>query len=131
MRSLRMASVLALVAFAATTMAAFAQTVEEAKDELSGLNPWENWQIILAFVLPLLIQLITTRLHDRNAQALAAFGVAILATVIGMIISGELAMGGMDIITTPLKVFVAVIAFYKGFWNPIGTTPSTGEAAIR
>lgn len=131
MRSLRLASVLTLIMFIMSATAALAQTVDETKDALSGLNPWENWQIILAFVLPLLIQLITTRLHDRNTQALAAFAAAIVATVIGMIISGELAMGGMDVVTTPLKVFVAVIAFYKGFWNPLGTTPSTGEAAIR
>lgn len=125
------AVLLAFVALMVSTMHAVAQATDDIAHAAGSLNPWENWQIILAFVLPLGIQLITTRIHDRSVQAWAAFGVAVVVTVAGMVISGELEQGGFDIITTPLKVLVAVIAFYKGFWNPIGVTPSTGEAAVR
>jgi hypothetical protein len=108
-----------------------AQDMGDLAREATEMNPWENWQIILGFVLPLVIQLITTRIYDRQRQALAAFGVSVVVTVVGMYISGELMAGGIDVVTTPLKVLVAVIAFYKGFWEPTGVTPKSGEAARR
>jgi hypothetical protein len=125
------AATYAAVIFLTFAMSVGAQAIDDLADEASGLNPWENWQIILAFLLPLALQVITSRLYDRNQQALAAFAVSVVVVLVGMFISGELQRGGLDVVTTPLKVLVAVIAFYKGFWNPIGVTPSTGEARVR
>lgn len=122
------AATYAAIIFLMVAMSVGAQAVEDLADEASGLNPWENWQIILAFVLPLALQVITSRIPERQGQALAAFGISVVVVLVGMFISGELQRGGLDVVTTPLKVLVAVIAFYKGFWNPIGATPSTGEA---
>lgn len=119
------------IVFVLLAMHAGAQVVGDVGQAAGDLNPWANWQIILGFVLPLALQLITSRIHERSYQAWAAFGVSIVVTLIGMYIAGELNTATIDLVTTPLKVLVAVIAFYKGFWNPIGVTPSTGEARLR
>jgi hypothetical protein len=33
----------------AWSMVAAAQVIDDVGDEASGVNPWENWQLILAF----------------------------------------------------------------------------------
>jgi ABC-type transport system involved in cytochrome c biogenesis permease subunit len=124
------AATYAAVVFIWAAMSVGAQALDEAADEARRLAALENWQIILAFILPLILQQITSRLYKREHQALAAFAVSFVIVLVGMFISGELQQGGVNLVTTPLSVIVASIAFFKGFWRPLGATPPTGEAAV-
>ena len=98
------------------------QVADKAGGALDAVTPYENWQIVLAFVLPLIISTIIKSRWDQSVQAAAAFGISVVATIIGMYLDGTLLAGGFDVIVTPLKVLPLSIAFYFGWWKPVGAT---------
>lgn len=88
--------------------------------------PLQNWQMILAFLLPLIIQVLTSRNWSGSVKALAAFAISTVCTVGTMALTNQFT-GDFDVITKALQVFALTIPFYYGFWKPMGTTDAIAE----
>ena len=85
----------------------------------------QNWQLILAFLLPLLIAVINRRNWERSTKAVVMFVVALVATTITMYLNGDLDdVTAQTYVGKVLFVIVATIAFYNGLWKPTQVAPT-------
>lgn len=101
-------------------MAVAVQQVAQAGwDTVAAL---QNWQIISALLLPLAISLLTTALMPKAAKVAIAFVVSLLFTLVKLYAGGEFA-GGVDLVTTVLKVGALTSVFYELTWKPVGLAP--------
>ena len=115
---------IAWVVFLGFAGAALAQdVVEDAGNGLGAASPYDNWQIVLGIVAPLVLQFLLRPGWSREKQTLAAFAFSTIAVLGGMYLDGTLLLN-FDVVTTPLKVFPLIWVFYQGFWKAIGVTPS-------
>lgn len=103
----------------------------EPGNVLAEATPLQNWEVISAFLLPLAISAIIRRGWNDGQKAVAAFLIALLWTVVGLVVKGELTWEYVSIETigvTALKIVALTIPFYYGFWKPTGVAPKI-EAA--
>lgn len=105
-------------------MLAMQEVANNLGDTLLQANPLENWEVISAFLLPLVMAVIIQSNWSRKLQSLATFGVALLWTVIVEALRGNFGnVGADDIVTTTLKLFALSIPFYYGLWKPLQIAP--------
>lgn len=98
--------------------------MEGSINALTGKNPLENWQMILAFVLPGIIAFIVQAHWPRWAKSLTMFATSLVAVLITMYLNGELNdVSTATFVTKFLVVVVATIAFYNGIWKPTQVAP--------
>ena len=91
---------------------------------LTDKSVLDNWQLVLAFFLPLVIAIIVQQHWPRWAKSVTMFIVALIATVITMYLNGELNdVNGQTFVTKFLVVVVGTIAFYNGIWKPTQVAP--------
>jgi hypothetical protein len=89
----------------------------------------ENWKIISAFLLPLVMGVIIQSNWSRALQALSTFVVSVIWTVIKHGIEGGFSgLGESDIIPTAMTIFALTIPFYYGLWQPTGIAKSIEHA---
>lgn len=100
--------------------------IDDVGDELGSPSILENWQIILAFLLPLAISVVVKLDWEPWKKSLAAFLIALIATAVGTYLKGDID-SGTDIIANVLKVFALTIPFYYGLWKPLGATGEIHE----
>ena len=84
----------------------------------------QSWQMILAFVLPLVIAVVIRQRWSRTAKSITMFVVAFLATLGTMYLNGSLNdVSAQTFVARFLTVVVATIAFYNGIWKPTQVAP--------
>lgn len=94
---------------------------ESTADQMGDSIPLQNWQLVLGFLLPLVVSVLTKQEWSSSIKAVAAFVISMVATLGTMILTGDLS-GDFDVSTKMLQVFALTIPFYYGFWKPIGAT---------
>src|SRR4051812_11636180 len=88
-----------------------AQTNDSVGDVLTEPSLFENWQFVLAFILPLAIAFIIKRDWTQQQKALASFTISAICAIVGMLIAGTLPVDAdiqvklIGALTTILKVF--------------------------
>jgi hypothetical protein len=88
----------------------------------------QAWQMILAFVLPLVIAVIVRQQWSRTAKSICMFAVSFVATLGTMYLNGALNdVSAQTFVARFLTVVVATIAFYNGIWKPTGVAPAVEE----
>jgi glucan phosphoethanolaminetransferase (alkaline phosphatase superfamily) len=88
----------------------------------------QAWQMILAFVLPLVIAVIVRQQWSRTAKSICMFSVSFVATLGTMYLNGALNdVSAQTFVARFLTVVVATIAFYNGIWKPTGVAPAVEE----
>lgn len=103
---------------------ATADVVDDVGDELAESTPYENWQIILGFLMPVAVEFFRGLQMTDRQKTLLSFGLTAGVTAFGMFLQGQLT-ADLDVIATVLKVFVATIAAYYGVWKPLGLAGKT------
>lgn len=132
---------LGIVAFAALTHAAPASATEPAPahtaDVVVGftLDPSTVVQLLIAFVLPVLVGLVTTRVTSPSTKAWLLAGLtlvtALLVELERAITTDEVFDIGVALLTV-LPAFVVSVATHYGLWKPtgvIGAAQSVGRRA--
>ena len=79
----------------------------------------QKWEIITAFLLPLILSFVMQQGWSDALKSLAMFFVSMGVTLMQMYLRGELT-NWTDPVSTVLLVVAMTIAFYKGFWKPTG-----------
>jgi hypothetical protein len=82
------------------------------------------WAGIVGFVSPLVIQFLAKSGLSRQLQALIAFGFCVVVAGVTVYFEHPGDLTTTDYVKDLLVVFSAAIVAYKGFWNPVGATPS-------
>lgn len=101
---------------------ALAQTTDPV-NPLDHVVILQNWQIVLAFILPIIVALIVQSHWEARVQAVVAFVVAFFATALTQYFTGNLKdWNAGSLIPNFLFVFSLTIPFYYGFWKPTGAT---------
>ena len=90
-------------------------------------NSLQLWEIVTAFVLPLIIAFIQQPTWSPRLRSLVMFATSAVVVIGQLLFSGELD-NWSDPAVSVLTVVVMTIAFYKGVWKPTGVAPSI-EAA--
>jgi hypothetical protein len=97
----------------------------------------QMWNLVLAFLLPLVLAVIQQPSWSKTTRSFVAF-----------LVSGVVALGNLyfndvtiwdssnidTVIGSVLTVFVATIAFYRGFWRTTGDTAAesiTGKIELK
>lgn len=83
----------------------------------------QQWELIVAFVQPLVIAFFISPDFSQKVQTLIMVAVSAVVTVVTMYLNGTLD-NGTDYVTSLLKVIALTIAYYKGIWKPAGTAPT-------
>lgn len=87
----------------------------------------QMWDLIIGFVMPLLVAVVAQTHWDQRARAVAMFACCLVAVVLEhLFITPDLS--GLSLARSLLVVMVSTIAFYKGWWKPIGTAPAIEQA---
>jgi uncharacterized membrane protein HdeD (DUF308 family) len=103
--------------------------VEGEVDVFTRAQNLENWQLILAFFLPLVIAMIVRQNWSRTAKSITMFVVALLATIGTMFLNGSLNdVSAETFVGKFLVVVVGTIAFYNGIWKPTQVAPKIEDA---
>lgn len=82
------------------------------------------WAGIVGFLSPVVIQFLAKTGWPRQYQAAAAFVFCLLAAIPTAAFAPNSDLSVHDYTKSALIIFTVAIASYKGFWNPIGVTPS-------
>jgi hypothetical protein len=92
------------------------------------MSSLDGWNLIVAFLLPLIIAVVQQPGWSQPARALAMAVCCILAAVGINYFSG--AMGVPVAMWAQQVVAIAVVAIstYKGFWQPMGIAPAIERA---
>lgn len=102
----------------------------QANDVATGLDkatPIENWQVISALILPLIMAVIIQSSWSRGLQATATMVVALVWTFVYQILTDQ-SMVIPEIVVRGLELFALAIPFYYGLYKPTGIAPKI-EAA--
>jgi TRAP-type C4-dicarboxylate transport system permease large subunit len=92
--------------------------IADVDDQLENNINYENWELIVAFVTPLIVSVLVQSGWNQRTQAIVAFVAALVITFIGTWLQGDLEVD--DWLGSTLKVFPVAIAFYYGLWKPTG-----------
>lgn len=87
----------------------------------------QYWEVITAFVLPLIIATVTQKNWTSAAKSWTMFIVSAVVTIVQLFIRDEL-NDWTDPTAAVLKVTALTIAFYVGFWKQTGVAPKIEEA---
>lgn len=104
---------------------AVADTTDDIGDQLGDANVLENWQLIVAFLIPLALAFIMKQEWEPWKKSLIAFGVSLVISLVGSYLKGDY-QSGADVIANILKLFVLTIAFYTGFWRNANINTKVG-----
>jgi lysylphosphatidylglycerol synthetase-like protein (DUF2156 family) len=106
------------------TQPGFAQPLAPTQAEIpspGGATNLEMWTYIVGVVMPLIVALITQTHWERCTQALTAVAVCVVVGVGTCYFNGALDV--RDLAASILRIFIAAIAAYYGFWKPTGIAP--------
>ncbi len=92
-------------------------------DNANVTTALQQWELIGGFVLPIITSIIIQTGWNQSRQAMTAFVVSLLYTVVQCFLRGELD-NFVDPAMSFLTVLVLTISFYKGFWRPTGISPA-------
>jgi len=81
------------------------------------------WSAIVGFLSPVVIQFLAKSGWTRARQALVAFAFCALISIPTVYFAGNFEAD--DLVKSALIIFTVAISSYKGFWQPVGVTPST------
>lgn len=93
------------------------------------MNNSVMWAGIVGFFAPVVLQFIQQESWSRKVQAVVAFLFCLVVTVPTVYLAHPGDLSATDYVKSALVVLVATIAFYKGFWNPAGVTPTNHAEA--
>lgn len=106
------------------------QTVGEASDDvgtaLQQPTPLENWQIILAFAMPGIVEFFRKLDWTDRQKMAASFLITAIVTTVTLFLQGQLDLS-VDYVTTVLKIFALTIPAYYGMWKPLGLAGQSGK----
>lgn len=127
----RLASVAGAVLLAVTLVAAPASATEPALTHAAAvavgftLDPATIVQLLVAFVLPVLVGLVTTRVTSAAAKAWLLAGLTLVASLL-VELGRTIASGGVfDVgiaLLAALPAFVVSVATHYGLWKPTGVS---------
>lgn len=83
----------------------------------------QMWDLIIGFVMPLVVAVLVQTHWDQRAQAVAMFICCLVAVALEHLFILHDFTLGEGLFRSLLIVMVATIAFYKGWWKPLGTAP--------
>lgn len=98
--------------------------------DLDTPSPIENWQVVSAFLLPLLMAVIIQTGWSRGLQATATMVVALVWTLIYQLL-GDHSIIIPEVVIRGLQVFALAIPFYYGIWKPSGVAPKIEAATSK
>jgi len=90
-------------------------------------SPLQNWQVIEAFLLPLVMALIIQSHWPRSVQAILTFIGAFVATALTRYFMGEYGPV-QEAVIQGVELFAITIPIYYGLWKPTTVAPKI-EAA--
>lgn len=82
------------------------------------------WAGIVGFLSPLVVQQLARSGLTKQVQALIAFVFCAVVAVPTAAFAPGSDLSVDSFVKSALIVFTIAIASYKGFWNPVGVTPS-------
>jgi hypothetical protein len=80
------------------------------------------WSGIVGFLSPLVIQFLAKSGWPKAKQAVVALVFCLLVSIPTVYFAGNFEAD--DLAKSALIIFTVAIASYKGFWNPVGVTPT-------
>jgi hypothetical protein len=86
----------------------------------------ENWQLILAFLAPIAISVISQFHWSTTLKSISAFVFCAVTTVVGLYLKGGVDWNNVP--STVIFVFALTIGSYYGFWKPTGIAPHVEKA---
>lgn len=89
-------------------------------------TPLGQWTLVLGFVMPLLIAIIQHCNWPKNVKAFIAFMACLSAAAIQLGIEGKFSAGNWA--QSGLSVAALCIAFFHGFWKPLGVADAVEKA---
>lgn len=96
---------------------------------------WAAWvQLIIAFVLPLLVGLVTKTSMDGRLKALLLAGlnlVLALLTELGRSLAAGTTFDLGVALTTALPAFIVSVGAHTGLWKPTGATYTVQHALVK
>lgn len=84
-------------------------------------TPLENWQVLSALILPLVMAFIIQSHWSRGAQAVATMAVSLVWTFIAKTLSDDTIVIPQMIVQA-LELFALTIPMYYGVWKPLQVT---------
>lgn len=122
------AMLLAMILFGFTTALAFADEIvdgaEETHSSLGDADPslvrnvnFENWELILGFIQPLVLEFILQSKWTARAQSIAAFVFTLATTAVGLLLQDQFDLTNW--FGSALKVFAVTIPAYYGLWRHV------------
>ena len=113
-----------LVLFGTWAVSALADDLpaEGSTDVGDSTSALQSWQLVVAFVLPLLIAVVVKSSYSPAIKSLIMLAASAVATAVTMYLHGELSADA-DYVENVLKVAALTIAFYQGVWKPTEVAP--------
>lgn len=102
------------------------ETADDVGDALQEPTPIENWQILLAFAMPGIVEFFRKLDWTDRQKMAASFGITFAVTTVTLFLQGQLDLS-VSYLTTVLKIFALTIPAYYGMWKPLGLAGQPGK----
>lgn len=98
------------------------------------LDPATVVQLLIAFILPVLVGLVTTRVTSPAVKAWLLAGLSLVTSLLVELARAIAAGTTYDLgiaLLAALPAFVVSVATYYGLWKPTGVTAAVQDVSVR